>query len=401
MSVPTTQSLNSISLEQGKFTKNYSIDADFEALNEEIKELKLPFEAKGELLLSEIRVTDKLEPPVVALKIADSIVSTLGNVLTVIGKAKSRKSFLISVAIAVAISKDFVFNLFTSHLPNDKRTILLFDTEQSKYHVQLALLRVCKMIGIKEPTNLKVYGLRKYAPSERLQIIEYAIYNTPNIGIVFIDGAKDLITSINDEEQATMIVSKFLKWTEELNISIVTVLHQNKSDTNARGHIGTELMNKSETVISVTKAETDKEISIVNAEACRNMDFDPFGFEINEEGIPVIAENFQIRLATKKDKFDITDLEDYKKYQLLTEVFSKGESFSYKLLETQLVLAYKSHFGKSIGINAVGKLITDCKNNGWLIQEKTKAPYTLGEFDNNHESDGFIRNKDGGIEDFK
>jgi hypothetical protein len=380
MSVPTTQSLNSICLEQGKDTKSYNTDACFEALKEEIKELKLPFEAKSELLLSEIRVTDKLEPPVVALKIADSIVSTLGNVLTVIGKAKSRKSFLISVAIAVAISKDFVFNLFTSHLPNDKKTILLFDTEQSKYHVQIALLRVCKMIGIKEPTNLKVYGLRKYAPSERLQIIEYAIYNTPNIGIVFIDGAKDLITSINDEEQATMIVSKFLKWTEELNISIVTVLHQNKSDTNARGHIGTELMNKSETVISVTKAETDKEISIVNAEACRNMDFDPFGFEINEEGIPVIAENFEIRTATKKDKFDVTDLEDFKKYQLLTEVFSKGVEFSYSLLQTQIQLAYKSQFKKEIGKSATEKLITDCKNNNWLIQEAKLKPYKLGEF---------------------
>src|SRR3970040_204453 len=41
MSVPTTQSLNSISIEQGKFTKNYSIDADFEALKEEIKDIKL------------------------------------------------------------------------------------------------------------------------------------------------------------------------------------------------------------------------------------------------------------------------------------------------------------------------------------------------------------------------
>ena len=339
-------------------------------------------DAKLELSLSEIKATDKIDPPLIALKIGDGIVSTLGNILTFIGKAKSRKSFLITIAIAIAISKDYVFGLFTSHLPNDKRIVLLFDTEQSKYHVQKALLRVCDMIGIKEPQNLKVYGLRKYPPSERLQIIEYAIYNTPNIGIVFIDGAKDLITSINDEEQATMIVSKFLKWTEELNISIVTVLHQNKSDTNARGHIGTELMNKSETVISVTKSDTDKEISIVNAEACRNIDFEPFAFEINEDGIPIVADNFEMRTATKKDKFDATDLEDFKKYKLLTEVFSKGESFSYSKLVEQIVIAYKNQFNTSIGINRTKLLITDCSNNGWLKQEKDKAPYTLGEFQN-------------------
>jgi hypothetical protein len=123
-------------------------------------------DVKLELELSEIKATDKIEPPVIALKIGEGIVSTLGNILTFIGKAKSRKSFLITIAIAIAISKDYVFGLFTSHLPNDKRTILLFDTEQSKYHVQRALLRVCDMIGIKEPQNLKVYGLRKYTPSE-------------------------------------------------------------------------------------------------------------------------------------------------------------------------------------------------------------------------------------------
>ncbi|MDI5899645.1 mobilization protein [Flavobacterium yafengii] len=338
-------------------------------------------DVKLELSLCEVRATDKIEPPVIALKIGDSIVSTLGNILTLIGKAKSRKSFLISIAIAVAVSKDYIFNLFTSCLPNDKQIILLFDTEQSKYHVQLALLRICKMTGIDEPRNLKVYGLRKYSPAERLQIIEYAIYNTPNLGIVFIDGAKDLITSINDEDQASMLVSKFLKWTEELNISIVTVLHQNKSDTNARGHIGTELMNKSETVLSVTKSEADKEISIVNPEACRNMDFDPFAFEINEFGIPVIAENFEMRTATKKDKFDVLDLADYKKYQLLTEIFSREKECTFKMLETQLQLAYKNQFQKSIGINAVGKLITDCKNNNWILQAEKRAPYTLGEFD--------------------
>jgi hypothetical protein len=38
MSVTTTQSLNSIDLEQGKYTKNYSIDAGFEALKDIINE---------------------------------------------------------------------------------------------------------------------------------------------------------------------------------------------------------------------------------------------------------------------------------------------------------------------------------------------------------------------------
>lgn len=335
---------------------------------------------KIELLQSEIKVSDKIDPPVIALTIENSIVSTFGNITTFIGKAKSRKSFLISIAIAVSISIDYVFGLFSSHLPIDKNVVILFDTEQGKYHVQLAIKRICEMIGVKEPINLKVYGLRKYTPAERVKIVEYAIYNTPNLGMVFIDGIKDLVTSINDEEQATSIASKLMKATEELNISIITVLHQNKGDTNARGHIGTELMNKSETVISVTKNTTDNNISIVTPEACRNIDFEPFAFEINEFGIPVLAEDFELRTATKKNKFDVTDLEDYKKYQLLTESFSKDNELGFKALEIQIQLAFKNQFKKDIGINAVGKLITDCKNKGWIVQEAKLKPYKLGNF---------------------
>ena len=46
MSVPTTQSLNSIDLEQGKVTKNYSIDEGFEALKDIINE---PFKPLSDL----------------------------------------------------------------------------------------------------------------------------------------------------------------------------------------------------------------------------------------------------------------------------------------------------------------------------------------------------------------
>jgi hypothetical protein len=177
-----------------------------------------------------------------------------------------------------------------------------------------------------------------------------------------------------------MIVCKLLKWTAERNIHIVTVLHQNKSDTNARGHIGTECINKAETVLSVTKAETDNNISIVEPQQCRDIEPEIFAFEINEYGLPVIAENFEIRTETKNNKFDVTDMEDHKKYKLLLEVFKNGKQFGYEALCVQIRLAYKIQFDKEIGRNRVVTLIADCKNNKWLIQSKFKAPYTLGEF---------------------
>lgn len=339
--------------------------------------------------LSNLKICPKeqLQPPQVALQMVNKktegycTLGTLGNFSLIIGKAKSRKSFYINIAVSTAISNDLVLNLFKSDLPSNQNQVLYFDTEQGKYHVQLALKRICKQVNIEDPDNLHVYHLRSKTPAERLELIEYAIYNNDNIGIVVIDGIKDLVTSINDEAEATMIASKLLKWTEERNIHIITVLHQNKSDSNARGHIGSELINKAETVLSITKAETDGNISVVEPQQCRNIEPEVFAFEIID-GLPVLAENYELRTETKKVKFDVTTLENFKKYQLLTEVFSRNNSFSYTDLRVQLQLAYKNQLGKSLADNNAKLLITHCNNNGWLHQEKPKAPYTLGVYKN-------------------
>ena len=349
---------------------------------------------KASLQNLKVNAKEHLQPPQIALQMVNrktdgySTLGTLGNFSLIIGKAKSRKSFYINIAVSTAISKDLILDLFKSELPNEQNEVLYFDTEQGKYHVQLALKRICKQVNIDEPTNLHVYYLRSKTPAERLELIEYAIYNNDKIGIVVIDGIKDLVTSINDEAEATMIASKLLKWTEERNIHIVTVLHQNKGDSNARGHIGTELINKAETVLSITKAETDSTISVVEPQQCRNIEPETFAFEIID-GLPVIAENYELRTETKKIRFDVTGLESYKKYQLLTEIFSKGESFSYKELETQIKFASKKQLGKELGVNAITALITDCKNNRWLLQEKPKAPYTIGSFKEVETDDNF------------
>lgn len=333
-----------------------------------------------------IDVKEVIPKPQIAIKFQNTktdgyaIIGTLGNFSVIIGKAKAKKSFYVNILLSTAVGNDYVLQRFRNDLPNDKSDVLYFDTEQGKYHVQKAVKRICTQISNPEPRNLKTYYLRSFTPSERLLFIENEIYQNDNVGFVVIDGIKDLVTSINDEEQATNIASKLLKWSEERNIHIVTVLHQNKSDTNARGHIGTELINKAETVLEVSKAETNGEISIVTPQQCRNIEPEIFAFEINEFGIPIIAENYQLRTETKNNKFDVTDLEDFKKYQLLTEVFSQGKEFNYTDLVLQLGLAYKNQFKTTIGTNRAKELLTYCKNHNWLIQESKGKPYTIGAF---------------------
>ncbi len=245
-------------------------------------------------------------PPICIEIIIDGVphtFGTLGDFTLLIGKAKAGKTFALSLILAAALVDGRPFQkVLLATFPNDKKTVLYFDTEQSKYYVQKALKRICDISGVPEPYNLIIYSLRGLTPAERLGAIEFAIYNTENIGMAVIDGIRDLITSINDEEQASMIASKLLKWTGDLNIHIITVLHQNKSDLHARGHLGTELTNKSQTVVSVSKAE-NKNVSVITAEFCRDKDFEPIAFSIDLNGLPNIIDDYTPKnKAERKNK---------------------------------------------------------------------------------------------------
>lgn len=84
-----------------------------------------------------------------------------------------------------------------------------------------------------------------------------------------------------------------MQWTDEKQIHLHTILHQNKADDNAHGHIGTELNNKSETVMQVEKDKTDNNICVVEAVHIRSMDFTPFAFRINDDALPELVSDYK------------------------------------------------------------------------------------------------------------
>mgnify|MGYP000414882309 CR=1 FL=1 len=67
--------------------------------------------------------------------------------------------------------------------------------------------RILRLAGLpidREPEYLRFSHLRAIAdPNERREIIRYAIYNTPNVGLVVIDGIRDLMLDINNSTEAT------------------------------------------------------------------------------------------------------------------------------------------------------------------------------------------------------
>lgn len=335
-------------------------------------------------LADKLRITEDQEfdePPVV-LKQRNSesgkhsSLGTLGNISAVTGKAKSRKSFYMTIVASALLNDKITLGRYKGELPIEQGDVVYFDTEQSGYHVHQVYKRIQRLTNKKKLEHLYLYGLRGLDPCERLKLIEAVIYANAKIGFVIIDGIRDLVTSINDEQQATMIITKLMKWSEDRNIHIIVVLHQNKSNAFARGHLGTELINKAELVLSVTKQNVNEEISIVKPEFSRDIQPEPFAFTVID-GLPSAVESFVENTSSPSRKQKLSHLQNEDKNKLLKEVFSDENGFKYSDLVKQIKLSYSKLFEEHVGDNQSKDFITECKNKSWINQKTPKGKYTL------------------------
>jgi hypothetical protein len=262
------------------------------------------FDPAEALIKYKVDPTKEIEKPrIVLLCNESSPMATIGNLSLIIGKAKTKKTFLITSIAAAAICGKCSIDCITGNLSN--LDVILIDTEQAPYHLHRTVDRIIRQTGDTIPENFTAYGLRPPTPSERVQCVEEIVKNLNRPALIIVDGLRDLLTrGINDELEATEIISKVLRWTYEKDCHIMLVLHQNKNDMNARGHVGTEAVNKAETVLSVARDERDRNISIVTAEYCRDIDFPPFYFNINEDGLPYETDRGESTQTRKNGKME-------------------------------------------------------------------------------------------------
>lgn len=215
---------------------------------------------------------------------SDTRMFTVGNFSAIIGKAKSKKTFFLNMISSVFINEAAFPNKFIPSLPEGKRGIVYFDTEQGDYDVYNTAKRIVTLAG--SYRNFEMYQLREFEPRQRCEIIDEYLKENPQVGFVVIDGIADLGTAINDEEEATRVTSLLMRWTKQYKNHVTCVIHQNKMNEFATGHLGSYIMKKAEIIISVTKDSTLKERSLVSCDMSRGADFDDFYFRINENGIP-------------------------------------------------------------------------------------------------------------------
>ena len=256
--------------------------------------------------------------------------STIGGLGAISGQKKNGKSFVLTQLMAAILgngserTKTYLPGLvvpertieYLGHEPK----VLYCDTEMEKLNSAKVLRRVHWLCDwdMKYPNDrFSVLWLKNMpkddavkAYKKRYDLIRIAI-DAIQPDIVFIDGIRDLLASINDEESGTQILGELATLAEERKMSIWCALHQNPKAGDAaedkmRGWIGTELGNKvSDTLISIKSKTANGVTFTVKQQDARGKDLDDWKFEINDDagnlGVPrIINSGFSLPSKSKE-----------------------------------------------------------------------------------------------------
>jgi hypothetical protein len=268
-------------------------------------DFKLEFTNKIQTLEQcRLNIEDELNKPPALLEILqgkNSIkICKRANITSLKGKSKAGKTTTAVMLMATLLMRGKLMDKF--YCPYDNLNLIVFDTEESKYDALTMIRIMCKLRGItKHPKNLTAFSLKTFNAKRRIRYLREYIYNN-EVDVILLDGVKDLVRNINSPEEATDISDEVMRWNEERNCQIIGLIHENKdlSNTNMRGHLGTEFTNRSESVISSNREPDNESIFTITDDYPRGREkFEPISWKYVND-MPEITTFTSIQKKLKK-----------------------------------------------------------------------------------------------------
>jgi len=203
-----------------------------------------------------------------------------GDMITFCGLQKTGKSSIATCAASCFITGGTNTSLkFDAENPTG-RNLIYIDTEQSKYENWWSCNQMLWQQGLAQNRpNFHAFRITELELTKKIQFLDYAVNKVGNVACVLLDGIVDLCQDYNDQKESRALVEWIRRIASINNFLLINVLHNARSTGKARGHLGTELLNKGKCNINVTK---DKEMgySTLEIDDLRGS-FEPKGFDFN------------------------------------------------------------------------------------------------------------------------
>ena len=264
----------------------------------------------------------------------------VGGLGAITGQRKNGKSFVLTQLMAAILGRNSEHtNRYLPGLTVPERTIeylghepkvLYVDTEMERLSSAKVLRRVHWLCGwdMKQPPPNDAFSVLwlknmpkdgdNQAYMQRFDLLRMAI-EVIHPDVLFVDGLRDLLRSINDEEMITKTLDYFGGAAEDLNMNIWLALHQNPARKNdddeakMRGWAGTELGNKvSDTLVSIKTKTANGVTFTVKQQDARDKDLDDWKFEVTDDagnlGVPkIISSGTNLPSKSKEIEGDSPD----------------------------------------------------------------------------------------------
>lgn len=191
-------------------------------------------------------------------------VATRQNLMVLSGPSKGGKSAIVSLLCAGSMAGPNGYDgcAAIQIAPNTaNHAVLHFDTEQCRAQQDSNIKNaVLKRAGLQHsPDYFHSLTLLEKDHNECKDVVkemfEAAFELHKGIHLAIIDGVADFIQNVNKEDETKDIVAFFRGLSVQYNTAVVLVIHQNPGSEKERGHLGSELQRKCESMLVIDKDE--------------------------------------------------------------------------------------------------------------------------------------------------
>lgn len=338
---------NSLNSDRNKDTKNILLNDEFftEIITEQQPLSNLDRILKTQAMLKATKETEiTFSDPIMWQNEKAVIFPNTINVIQ--GQNGSHKSRLAEMMCSALLKIDNCYNELLGFKANEyiRYALCHVDTERNlKEQLPYALQSIQVKAGysiIDHPTNFDYISLLEIPRKERFTVLnEYLDYVREKFNMhifIVLDVTTDCICNFNDPKDSMELIDLMNMAINQYDVTFLCIVHENPGQQKARGHLGTELLNKASTGIQVgfekDASNEDTDIIKVKYIKCRSTKrHDPFYIKYSDEAKSLIladASDVSEIVNNRKHKANETDIIEF-----LETYLSEGEMLNSDLLD--------------------------------------------------------------------